>query len=463
MATPKKLTRAEMEQRMKRMEADLIAMKREKELSVNQARPVLYLMRANKNDATYIVGASESLGTMPTPPINTQEDAEGVYYSTLNVGDDFSSLAAELERHLAPFKSATPDGSYEVSFEKGKMWLELVAGLATLKTMDDTPEYQELMREAFVLMMKVKKAKFGLSEETYKMLMGSDGSFDGSEAGDSVGATGVVGTVNSIKKEKDAKKANETKKIVSFVKECCVLDDKAPLISKDEVLGMYRIWAKGTTFYSNSLIIEHMRDELHLKVGHIGDSKNGILAFKGISLKMDDWKYAPEPGGPSVTRFLQEKCLFSPTEKTFSRNITTAYENWRKENGLGALHHTDLNRELRNELKACQLVCYAASITFGQESAAGWHGIGLIGEKDAIPTPTRKIASFKAGKVVERRMPGEGGEVLDSWPSLTQAIKALGIPMYRIQSRMRNAEPDDQGAILVFAADKNDGASTSNS
>jgi hypothetical protein len=35
--------------------------------------------------------------------------------------------------------------------------------------------------------------------------------------------------------------------------------------------------------------------------------------------------------------------------------------------------------------------------------------------------------------------------------------------MYRIQSRMRNAEPDDQGAILVFAADKNDGASTSNS
>jgi len=452
MATPKKLTRADMEQRMKQLEADLSAMKREKELSANKERPVLYLMRANKDTDTYIVGASESLGKMPDPPINAEEDAEGVYYSTLSVGDDFLSLAAELERHLAPFKSATPDESYAVPFETGKMWLELVAGLATLKTMNDTPEYQELMREALVLMMKIKKAKFGLSEETYKMMMGSDGS----DAGASVG-----GSVTSIKKEKDTKKAEEIKKIASFVKECCVLDDKSPLVSKDEVLGMYRIWAKGTTFYSNSLMIEHMRDELRLKVGHIGDSKNGILAFKGISLKMDDWKYSPEPGGASVTRFLQEKAVFGPTEKTFARKITEAYASWRKEKGLGALHHTDLNRELRNELKACQIVCYAASITFGQESAAGWHGIGLIGEKDAIGTPTRKIASFKAGKVVERRMPGEGGELLDSWPSLTQAIKALGIPMYRIQSRMRNAEPDDQGAILVFAADKGDGASTS--
>ena len=457
MATPKKITRAEMEQRVKQLEADLLAMKREKELSANQARPVLYLMRANKDAATYIVGASESLGKMPDPPINAQEDAEGVYYSTLNVGDDFLSLAAELERHLAPFKSATPDGSYAVPFEKGKMWLELVAGLATLKTMDDTPECQELMREAFVLMMKIKKAKFGLSEETYKMMMGSGDSVDGSDSGVSVG-----GTVNSIKKEKDVKKAEEIKKIVSFVKERCVLNDKAPLVSKDEVLGMYRIWAKGTTFYSNSLIIEHMRDELRLKVGHIGDSKNGILAFKGISLKMDDWKYEPEPDGPEVKRFLQEKCVFGPTEKTFSRNITEAYTNWRKEKELCVLHHTDLNRELRDELKACQIVCYAASITFGQESAAGWHGIGLIGEKDAIVKPTRKIASFKAGKVVERRMPGEDGEVLDSWPSLTQAVKALGIPMYRIQTLMRNAQPDEQGAILVFAADKGGGESTSN-
>ena len=450
MASPKKPTRAELEKALQKAQADLMVLKRRTETGGNKMLPVLYLMRAGK-DAEYVVGSSESLSTMPPAPGGAAVDAEGIYYKTLDAGADFSSLAAELERCLARFKSAETGGSYAVSFEEGKMWMDFVVGRATLEGIENAEKRQEFLRGINAIFSRAERVNSVLSDES-----------DDETGSVSTGAGGSVGAGTSVKKAKDAKKVEEAKKIARFVKECCILDADAPLIRKDEVLGMYRIWAKGTTFYSNSQLIEYLRDERNLKVSHFGPTKDGVLAFKGIALKMDDWKYTPTPGESSVKSFLQQKCVFGPTEKTFMRTISEEYVKWRKEQGLNALDSADIARELREQLKACPILCGGTSITIGHESAAGWHGIGIIDESGA--KPIRKVA-FKGAKSVERRMPGEGGEVLESWPSVSQAAKTLGIAPYRVQTRISSAEPDEEGAILMFAKEKvsGDGASTSKS
>ena len=458
MASPKRPTRAQMEKMLEKMQADMEVLKRKSEILDTTMRPVLYLMRAGQDAATYIVGNAESLKTMPAALIgadgetDADADSESIYYKMLEVGENAASLAAELERCLAPFKAGAGVGtgeSYAVSFEEGKMWLDFVVGRAMLEGMTDAALRQECLRRLVKIFASIKRANAAVSAETAE------------DAAVGAGAEDDDAVSGSVKKTKEAKIAEEHAKIASFVKERCILDENAPLIKKNEVLCVYRIWAKGTSSYSNSSLVEYMRDKMGVHTVNIGPATDGVVAFKGLMLKMSDWKYDLSGNAP-VKRFLREKCTFSPTARTFSRTIQEAYIKWRAESGLLALELTDLRREVRDELRVCPIL-HGASITIGEDAAAGWYGILLNGEVEpdaSTPTPTRKL-TFKAGKALERRMPGEGGKVLESWPSVTKAAKALNIPAHKIQILIRKAQPDEEGAILAFAPQEAGGAGAS--
>ena len=447
MASPKRPTRAQMEKMLEKMQADMEVFKRKSEVLDTMVRPVLYLMRSGQDAATYVVGNAKSLKTMPAALVGAdgEGDAEGLYYKMLEVGAKGASLAAELERCLSQFKASGGAGtgeSYAVSFEEGKMWLDFVVGRAMLEGMTDSERRQEYLRRIVKILASADSGTEALAEETEEEKVGGAGG-----SGEAITPSGTV------KKTKNAKVAEEREKIARFVAQRVVLDEDAPLIKKHDVLCMYRICEKGTTFYSSSVLVDYLADELNVKTDHIGPTKDGIIAFKGIALKKDDWKY-DVAGDEPVKLFMREACNFSPTAKAFSRTIQDAYVKWREEKGLVALSQTDLRREVREQLKACPIV-FGASLAIGDDSGAGWYGVALHGaeEEEAsakTPSPTRTPA-LKVAKVVERRMPGEGGKVLESWPSLAQAAKSLGMPAYKVQTLMRKAQPDADGAIIAFA------------
>ena len=448
MASSKKLTRAEMETRIMEMKTRLEKMKREVELKKRTTLPVLYLMPFGNDE--YVVGGAKSLAAVPGLQLDSDSDAVPIYYKLLHPRADFMSLAADLERCLARFKAPGSVGagdSYIIPFEEGKMWVDIVAGRYFLEGIDDPLQRKEFMSRLVTVFTAVERVSFGFPETD-----------ESEDTADSIGAT--------PEKKKLAKKAEEAKKIARFVSERCAVDPNAPPVKKDEVLGMYRIWAKGTTLISNSLMVDHMRDKLGVKTTHIGEPKDGIIAFKGITLKMDDWEYVPTDGDSKVKRFLMEQCEFGPTQKIFSRTLFAEYGKWHEENGWPAMPVSEIQRLMRKELKQCPIVCSATNITIGSEPASGWHGIGLLdAEPVAEVKPVRNV-TFRYGKTVERRMPGEDGEVLNTWPSVSQAAKALGIAPYKVQTTIRSAKPDEDGAILAFAKEKEkvngDGASTSN-
>ena len=461
MASPTRATREELEKMVLQMQADMQVFKRKSEVLDTMMSPVLYLMRAGRDAATYVVGNAESLKAMPAPP-SGKADAEGVYYKILEVGENAASLAAELERCLAQFKAGSGVGtgeSYAVPFEEGKMWLDFVVGRAMVEGITDGALRQEGLRRLINVYDVIKSAKEGrgLARESVEGIKGIAGGAAGS-----IGSS-ADGGATGAKKTKNEKIADERAKIARFVGERCVLDADAPLVKKNEVLCMYRIWGKGTSFYTNTTLVDYMDEEMNVKTDHIGPTKDGVVAFKGISLKKDDWKY-DVAGNEPVKRFFREMCNFTPTAKVFSRTLHEEYIKWREEKGLGALSQTDLKRDIRGQLKDCPIV-YGTSIAIGDESATGWYGVGMIGvaEEEAstpTPSPVRK-ATFNPAKVVERRMPGEGGKVLESWPSVAQAAKSLGIANHTVQSYIRKQKPDAEGAIFAFAQKEAGGAGTS--
>jgi len=144
--------------------------------------------------------------------------------------------------------------------------------------------------------------------------------------------------------------------------------------------------------------------------------------------------------------------------RSFFRTIQDAYVHWHGKSTYPQRQTVpELKREVRGILDNCRIV-FSAIIEVQQLSMGGWYGVALRNDPDAKVTSEKSKATLRNAIIVERRMPGPNGALLESWPSMAKATASLKVSLFKLKGMIAQKIPDEKGAILVYA---NSEASTS--
>jgi len=254
------------------------------------------------------------------------------------------------------------------------------------------------------------------------------------------------------------------KKIAEFAKERLVRleqnqsRDARPL-AKDDILSMYRIWAHGISVQTGAYITEYMQTAFSAQPVYTSAS-DSALAYKGFALKTDDWVYVA-PNNQPVNIFLRDECVFSFKAKTFTKTIFDAYADWYGKSGYPAMQKADLKREIRAILNTREYV-FTAILAIKGVSTCGWYGVALRSDAGSAATsPSEKPTVLKRASIVERRMPGPGGALLGSWPSIAKASAFLKIGACKLKTLIADQTPNEDGSIFALSSASAAAAGTS--
>jgi len=411
--------------------------------------PVVYMILKSDDPPLYAVRTARSAMDLPGFKSHDDDDyGERLAYAQLKnpfiTNDRLTEIAEKLKEALAPRKKQLPDSdeyAYEMPFIKVRHWVDVVSAWNEQEQNENAARIYEFRRKVAA---KLKRAQKEDDDD--------DTDDDDSEPDLSVPINDAAAAAEKAKKQ-------EMKKIAQFLKERLVpQDEEEPPLPKDAILSMYRIWARGTSAQSSALIVECMRTGFSAQPVYISTCDNA-LAFKGFALKTDDWVYVA-PNHDAVNVFLREQCVFSPGVKSFSRTIQEAYVDWYGESDYPKTKRApELKREVRAILDNCSIL-FPTIVEIKYTNTCGWYGVALRDDPDAKETPEKKSAVLNKATIVERRMPGPNGQLLESWPSLSKAHESLKIGLFKLKSLIAKKTPDKDGAILVCA---NAGAAASTS
>ena len=444
----------------------LESLKRQINSAIN---PVVYMKLIREDPPLYVVGTARSATKIPGFKSH-EEDSYDTEMSYAMLPDPYMSdedlriLAEKLTDELAPYEKLRPDGSvygYAMSKIKVWKWLDFIAAWDALGSNGDptSARFGKLMLKVVKLQ---DRARSNETDEKYARDEDDEGDADDD---DDEKHPDVNKPINEKAAAAEKGKREEMKRIAEFFKERVInLDpDKsqdAPPLVKDDIVSMYRIWARKAVSAGGPYIVEYMRSEFSAQPMYIsiGESNN-VLAFKGFALKTDDWVYVA-PNNEPVHVFLREECVFLPNVKTFSRTILHAYLEWYGKSTYPKVKmHPALKREVRALLEKC-LIVYPSIVEINGVTTIGWYGIALRNDTVVVAPPSKKSSSvLRTAIIVERRMPGPNGALLESWSSLSKACTCLKIGLCKLKSMIAKQTPDKDGAIFVCAnagADESD-------
>ena len=412
--------------------------------------PVVYMILKSDDPPLYIVRTARSAMDLPGFKSHDDDDyGESLAYAQLQnpfmSNYQLAELAEKLKEALSPRKKQLPDSdeyAYEMPFIKVRHWVNVVEAWDEQENNKNAARSREFLRKVAA---KLKRAQKDDDDD--------DTDDDHSEPDLSVPINDAAAAAEKAKKQ-------EMKRVAEFFKERVLVlqDADAPPLAKDDIVSMYRIWARGIAAHSGALIVEHMRSAFSAQPVYISSSDNA-LAFKGFALKTDDWVYVA-PNNDPVNVFLREECVFSPTAKSFSRTMLEAYVNWYDDSEYPKTKREPvLKQELRDILEECRIV-FPMVLRINNVSTTGWHGVALRNDPDAKEEPAEKKSALRKANIVERRMPGPNGALLESWPSIAKAAASLKIGVFKLKSMIAQKIAGSDGAILMFA-DTGAAASTS--
>jgi len=412
--------------------------------------PVVYMILKSNDPPLYVVRTARSVMDLPGFKSHDDDYGETLAYAQLQnpfmSNDQLSELTKKLKEALASRKTELPDSdecAYGIPFFKARQWLDVVGAWDEQENNESPARSREFLRKVAAKLKRAQKD----DDDDY------DTDSDDSEPDLSLPINDAAVAAEKAKKQ-------EMKRIAEFFKERVLVlqDEDAPPLAKDDIVSMYRIWARGIAAYSGALIVEHMRSAFSAQPVYISSSDNA-LAFKGFALKTDDWVYVA-PNNDPVNVFLREECVFSPTAKSFSRTMLEAYVNWYDDSEYPKTKREPvLKQELRDILEECRIV-FPMVVRINNVSTTGWQGVALRNDPDAKAEPAEKKSALRKANIVERRMPGPNGALLESWPSIAKAATSLKIGVFKLKSMIAQKTADSDGAILMFA-DTGSGASTS--
>ena len=420
-------------------------------------KPVVYMTLKSEDPPLYSVGTARC--AMRIPGFKTHEDdnytTEMSYTMLPNPfmsDEDLTEIGERLKEALKPFKMLLPgtdESVYWLSHFKVWQWLDYAAALGELKNNKDP--------------LRVGVLRQKISKRLRRAHSREDDDYEDNDEDENDAHLDVTQPINEKAAAAEKEKKEEMKKIAEFVKERLVRLDQAqsadaPPLQKDDIVAMYRIWAHGINLQSSARIVEYMQTAFSAQPVYTSAS-DSALAYKGFALKTDDWVYVA-PNNQPVNIFLRDECVFSFKAKTFTKTIFDAYADWYGKSGYPAMQKADLKREIRAILNTREFV-FSAILAIKGVSTCGWYGVALRSDAAAAASPSEKPAVLKRASIVERRIPGPGGALLGSWPSLSKACTSLKIGLCKLKTLIANQTPDKDGAIIVLSSAGADGASTS--
>ena len=433
------------------------AIERFKNRTNSAIKPVVYMKLKSEDPLLYVVGTARCARRIPG--FKSHEDdnyADGMSYTMLPdqfmSEEDLRLLGEKLTKELTPYKALPNSGepAYALSSTKVWQWLDFIAAWHALEINADpnSEHFNGLAQKAAKLLYRARNG------ETY------------AKDDDTPPPLDVNQPINEKAAAAEKEKREEMKKIAEFAKERVVQLDQnqsrdTPPLPKDDIVSMYRIWARGAVGQSSARIVEYMQTTFSAQPVYTSASDN-TLAFKGFALKTDDWVYAAPDDNQAPTAFLRDKCTFSFKARSHSRTILSAYLEWYSESDYPKTKlPPELKRNMRTALEKCSIVLPAV-VDVNGVLTIGWHGVALRGDANsAASSPSEKPTVLRAAVIVERRVPGPGGALLGSWPSIAKASTFLKIGVSKLRSMVAQQTPDTEGAILVFAKKSPDSAGTS--
>jgi len=236
--------------------------------------PVVYMKRVSEDSSLYTVHTARSAMDLPGFKSHDDDDyGENLAYATLKntfmTNDELSELAEKLKETIAPYKKQLPDSdeyAYEMLFVKVRQWMDVVSAWDEQEQSNDPGRVYEFRRKVAAKLARAQK------EDDY-------------DTSDDEPEPDVSQPINPAAAAAEKAKKQEMKKIAEFMKERMVRQgESAPPLPKDGILAMYRIWGRGITLQSGTLITEYMRTAFSARPVYISDSDK-VLAFQGFALK----------------------------------------------------------------------------------------------------------------------------------------------------------------------------------
>ena len=376
------------------------AIERFKRRTNSAIKPVVYMKLKCEDPPLYSIGIARCARRIPG--FKTHEDdnyAESLSYTMLPdpfmSEEDLLLLGEKLKKELAPYKKPLPNSDEPgYALIHTKVWLDFIAEWHALTINPNlcSENFNELAQKAAELLYRA---------ENDDMYAKDDAPLD------------VTQPINEKTAAAEKEKKEEMEKIAEFFNERVVQLDPdqsrdAPPLPKDDILAMYRIWARGAVSQSSARIVEYMQTAFSAQPVYTSASDN-TLAFKGFALKTDDWVYAAPDDNQATTAFLRDNCTFSFKVRSHSRTILSAYLEWYSKSDYPKTKlPPELKRNMRTALEKCRIVLPAV-VDVNGVLTIGWHGVALRDDANsAASSPSEKPTVLRAAIIVERRMPGPG-------------------------------------------------------
>jgi hypothetical protein len=232
-------------------------------------------------------------------------------------------------------------------------------------------------------------------------------------------------------KELKRQKVNVATDYDQFIKECCVLDDKAFTFNQD-LYGAHKIWGRVISRSVRNGLIDYLNSKF--KTSKIVDPVTGatLSAKKGIKLKPFTWKKSDPPN--DYDQFVEEICDLSYTGRVSSKDLENAYTKWKRQKepafDLNAAREKKLHLYLAQQLVRSHV-----------NSSADDHGYGFFGMylKTADQNMGKKMNEKRKKPVIKVHM--QTKEIRQHWPSLSEAARDMEMSPILLSNYVRQRKP----------------------
>jgi very-short-patch-repair endonuclease len=204
-------------------------------------------------------------------------------------------------------------------------------------------------------------------------------------------------------------------KFDKFISECCVIGDTFE-VKSSEIVGQYRIQSQSLDKDTYHQMLNYLKTRFTPKRLDIQDSDAVNNGFRGVQLKVVNYKMSNNPSDPE--KFTFQMCKMEPGGKALSSDLVDAYTKWKNAQGKPSLI-TD-RQDLKRFLDNCPYTL-GANIWKNSVNGAGYYGISFKVEIPAINAPI-KIARNK--KVEKRTL---DHVVITSYSTISKASMSEGI------------------------------------
>ncbi len=232
-------------------------------------------------------------------------------------------------------------------------------------------------------------------------------------------------------KELKRQKVNVATDYDQFIKECCIIDERAFAFNQD-LYGAHKLWGRVISRTVRNGFIDYLRSKFHGT--KVVDPVSGatLSAKKGLKLKPLMWKRSDPPN--EYDQFVEEVCDLSYTGRVSSKELADAYTKWKRQKNPDF----DFNaaREKKLHLYLAQQLVRSHVNSSADDHAYGFFGMYL---KTADQNMGKKMNEKRKKPVI--KVHKETKEIRQDWPSLSEAARDMEMSPILLSNYIRQRKP----------------------